>query len=227
MDIEQKFFNNNHLVAFLFKEGWIFTRILRGIRIDYKPYSQIGSVSATSTSGEIRLTDANGDDILYIDSVLPPRLIHCAIGFKPHFFKCYIKIPEDYGIMGVPPNILPPKPSDGDPQGSMDGIQSPYDAPTDYRELFIPPTIHITVNFYNPDSTAHEPLLNIKAKLYYLDILKPSIPAHRELIKAMVERKIDASFEVCGDPQNPMMFLDTYRDKWEVEPVSLKEVLKW
>lgn len=226
--IEEKFLENNNLLALEFREGWLFSRILRGTRIDYDRHGEVGRILTTATLDAKRFeTPAPAKDILYIEAVTPPSIIQAAIGISPSMIRAYIHHPEEGTVIGKPPNLDPASYQSGDTYGYISGRQSPYDDPSDFRELWITPQVHITAEWYNPDTYDHEPLINIKAKLYSLDIFNPNGDDYeKHMIRVMAQRKVPCAFESVGNPQNLLGYKEKYKTDWGVEPISIREAAR-
>jgi len=218
--ISEKFLNPNDLLAIKFDEGWIFTRVLAREPVMYKPFN-LSSVNATSHTDYGRLNDSSGNDVIYIDKATPPRILHGAIGIKPNSIRLYIRYPEGSDIIGKPPNVNPPTPSSGSDYGYLTGEESPYDEPTDYMELVIPPKIHLSFEYYNTDSIAHTPALNLQFMLYEVQLL-----TDKKLIQLIATRKIPCAFRICGTVYKQISYEQILRKDWKIDPLTLDEASK-
>jgi len=230
--IREKFLENNYLFALLFREGLVFGRTVKRRICVYKPWALIDSagnavdIAASSHAGEYRFRDPRNTnvDILYLDTATSagyPWILHGAFGIRPPKVRMYLRIPEGKEIPGKFPSLDPIKPASGDSVGYIDSELSPYEEPTDYSEIIIPPKVHIAAEYYNTDDTrAHQPVLNIMFAVYWFQPL--SVEKHRRLIGAIARREVPAAFLTVGVGDYPLE-LGGLRTEWEVEPLSIDE----
>ena len=234
--IVEKFLEPNFLAAWEFGEGWIFTRIIRRRICQAKPYRLVDSagadvdIPASSHQAELRFRDRRNpeNDILYLDTSTNmgyPIILHGAIGIRPSQISMYLRFPEGQSIPGKYLAIDPIRPSSGDEFGYIDYTKSPYEAPTDWVEIIIPPGQHLGAEYYNHDSTrAHQPVLNLLFALYHFQVLKP--PTHPDLISAIARRAVPAAFLTVGFGDRPLEMGDTLMKDWDIKPMSLNEAAK-
>ena len=223
--MEDKFLENNNLLALEFAEGFVFSRVLNKKDVSVHNYV-MPTITAGGSSTASRLNTDN-KDILYSSKLTPPRILHCGIGIKPYPIRLYTKYPEGASPMGKPLNLNPVTP--GADYGYIDESMSPLQHPTDANELFIPPNVHLSFEAYNPDSEAYTPVLNISAREYQLQIFNPypktPIPYFRKIISKMAERSVPTAFGTVGEQGQLISYTDLI-DKWITKPISIQEAVE-
>ena len=231
--IVEKFLEPNFLAALEFGEGWIFTRIIRRRTCQAKPYRLVDSagvdvdIAKSSHQAELRFRDRRNpeNDILYLDTSTNsgyPWILHGAIGIRPSQISCYLRFPEGQNMPSKFPEIDPIRPSSGDEFGYIDSTKSPYEAPTDFVEIVIPPGQHLGAEYFNHDSVrAHQPVLNLLFALYHFQVLKPA--THPKLISAIATRAVPATFLTVGWGDRPLDMGSTLQKDWDIKPISLDE----
>jgi len=234
--ITSKFLEPNYLFALQWREGFIFGRVLRRRICNYKPWSLIDAngssveISPSSHQAALRFRDprAPARDILYLDTTTNaglPWFFHGAFGIKPQQVYMYLRQPEGETIPGKFPNLNPIRPSQGDDFGYINSLNSPYEQPTDWVEVVIPPGMHLSAEFYNkdPDRTIR-PVLNILFALYWVELFKPE--THPDLIANIAARRYEgakAAFLTVGFGDYPENMGDILMKDWGVRPMSLDE----
>jgi hypothetical protein len=234
--ITSKFLQANHLLALRFQDGFIFTRILGREIKHFKPYNVIDPNGAAvdippqTASSQLRLRDPDDlrSSILFIPRTKPFRLLHVGIGIKPTPIKMYVRFPESEEAFGRFPNLSAIAPDRGVRTGYVSGLESPYEEPTDFLELFIPTSVELGFIFFNSDTTAtHQPVLNIIAADYELQILSPLKQPDASLIKKMAERRIPAAFGTVGPIEKPLSARTIRLDEvWQVSPITIDQALQ-
>jgi len=233
--IEEKFMENNYLFAMGFREGFIFGRTIRRRICKYKPWYLIDAngdaidiAPGYATQGNLRFRDprSSQNDILYLDDENDqglPWFMHGAIGIKPPQVYMYLRIPEAKDIPGRFPNIDPVVPSAGDRTGYISEIESPYENPTDYMEIIIPPKIHIAAEYYNHDSDQwnHRPAFNLTFCVYWFQAFDPV--KYPELVSAIARRKVPSDFFTAGVGRQPLDFDSGLEREWGVTTITLDE----
>jgi len=237
--ITEKFLQQNYLFAMAFSEGYVFGRVERRRICQYKPYYLIdkngNAIDITEGSYEsegcLRFRDPRNSqiDVLYLDEITDskgsPWFLHGAIGIKPQQVRMYYRFPEAKDIPGRFPNVDPISPTSGDNLGYVSGIQSPYENPSDFVELVIPPRIHICAEFYNMDSGDgvwnHRPCLNILFAVYWFQALSPQ--RHATLISKIARREVPAAFFSVGVGTDPIDYPSNYESEWGVTVLTLDE----
>jgi len=235
--IQKKFLQNNFLMALAFDEGYIFGRVVRRRICMYKPYQVIDSngtgidISEGSHAGPYRVRDPRNtnDDVLYLDEIMDrnfPWIIHGSIGIKPNTINVYMRYPEGQDIRGRFPNIDPIVPTSGDDVGYVSGIQSPFENPTDFQEIVIPPKVHVAFEYYNKESTpeglmSHRPVLNLMFAIYWFQPLRPN--THGLLISRIARGEVPAAFFNIGAGDKLLTYGSDYESQWGVTPLSLDE----
>jgi len=233
--IYTKFLNNNYLLAIEFREGFVFGRVIRRRICQYKPYKLIDAngnsvdISPSSHAGEYRFRDPRNvqNDILYLDSATNSGyawILHGAVGIRPEYVRLYLRIPEGKDIPGKFPAIDPVRPKSGDDVGYITSNESPYDMPTDFAEIVIPPMVHIGAEYYNTDTArSHRPVLNLLFCVYWMQILQPDV--HGKLISSIAARKLPAAFLTAGVGDEPMSVPTQVMREWAAKPMKLDEAI--
>ena len=234
--IVDKFLERNYLFAMEWKEGWIFGRVIRRRICQYKPWPLIDAagnavdIPASTHQSELRFRDPRNteNDILYLDSATNsgyPWFLHGSIGIRPQYIYMYLRMPEGREIPGKFPNIDPIQPSAGNNVGYISYHESPYDTPTDFIEIVIPPLTHIAAEYYNKDpDRAHQPVLNLLFALYWFQPLNPSV--HGKLISDIAARRVPAAFFTVGFGDTPLEMGSTLEREWGVRAMSLDDALR-
>ena len=239
--ITQKFLQNNYLMALGFREGFIFGRVIKRRICMYKPWSLIDANGnavdiaeySYAAQGCLRFRDPRNtqNDILYLDSETDqgyPWILHGAIGIKPNVIQCYLRYPEAQDIPGKFPNIDPIVPSAGDRTGYFNGLVSPYEYPSDFCEIVLPPKIHIGAEYYNREYevdglVAHRPTMNLLFSVYWFDALNKD--RHARLISKIAKREVPAAFFSIGLGDVPLTYGGDYERHWGVTALSLDEAI--
>jgi hypothetical protein len=231
--IEKKFLQNNQLFSLEFREGFIFGRTIRRRICQYKPWSLIDAngnavdIAASSTQVELRFRDPRNtvNDILYLDATTNaglPWFFHGSFGIKPQYVDMYLRYPEGDIIPGKFPNVDPIRPAAGDRISPINGLVSPYEQPTDYHEVIIPPLNRIGAEYYNQDANRnHQPIINILFCLYRVQLFRPGI--HDDLISSIALRRYPATFFTVGFGDHPQPIGEQTERDWMVTPMSLDE----
>jgi hypothetical protein len=231
--ITEKFLEPNYLAALEWGEGWIFTRIIRRRIVQAKPYRLVDSagndvdIPPSSAQPELRFRDRRNpeNDILYLDTTTDsgwPWILHGSIGIRPSQVSMYLRMPEGQIIPGRFPEIDPIRPSSGDEFGYIDYSKSPYEEPTDFVEIIIPPGQHLGAEYYNHDTVrSHQPVMNLLFALYHFQVLKPD--KHPKLISAIATRAVPAAFLTVGFGDKPLDMGSTLQKDWDIKPISLDE----
>ena len=234
--IEKKFLQNNYLFALEFREGFVFGRTLRHRITQYKPWPLLDSdevpidIPASSHQAEVRFRDrprGSENDILYLESTTKaglPWFLHGAFGLKPQYINMYLRFPEGDIIPGKFPNLSPIRPTSGDDISPLRSQVSPYEVPTDYAEVVIPPLEHIAAEYYNKDPYRnHTPVVNILFCLYWAQMFRAD--AHPSIIANIASRRYPASFLTVGFGDHPHPIGDDIIADWCVEPLTLDEAI--
>ena len=230
--IRRKFLQPNHLMALEFAEGWIFCRVVRRRICQYKPYPVIDGkgnaidVPPSSYKGAYHLLDPRNTakDIIFLDTATNsgyPWILHGSIGIKPEWIRVYPQFPAGQDYPGKFPNLDPIRPEDGDNFGYVSAAESPYEEPTDFVELVIPPGLKVQFSYYNTDADrSHQPVLNVLFAVYWFEILKPTNP----LVGKIARREVPAAFMTVGFGDTPVEFESVKRrEEWEARPIPLSE----
>jgi hypothetical protein len=206
----------NDLFALSFREGFIFGRVINRRICQWKPYPLISSSGADVDLGmhahqtELRFRDPRNpaNSILYLDastSVGWAWFFHGAIGIQPQYIQAYLRYPEGDVIPGKFPNIDPTRPAAGDMISPLNGLNSPYEQPTNYAEIVIQPKIELGCEYYNHDSHRnHQPVLNILFSLYWVQLFTRN--THPHLISDIAMKRYageKATFLTCGFGEHP------------------------
>lgn len=233
--ITEKLLQKNFLFAAEFREGFIFGRVVRRRNCIYKPYYLIDSagsavtIAKSTAQAEIRFRDPRNaaNEILYLYTSTNngyPWIMHGAIGMSPQWINAYPRFPEGKDIQGKFPNIDPIRPSSGDDTGYIDSRLSPYDDPTDWLEIVIPPGQHLGCEYYNKDSArGYQPKLNLLFSVYWFQAL--TTDKYSNLIKSIALRQVPAAFLTVGFGDVPLELGDTLTKDWGVTPMSLDEAI--
>lgn len=228
--IAERFLYPNYLLALQVREGFYFGRVIRRRICNYKPLELVNTsdadvdISASTYQSELRFRDPRdtSKDVLYLDKETDSGLAwfyHGAFGIAPSWIRMYLRYPEGDIIPGKFPNLNPTRPNQGDSFGYLNSTQSPYDQPTDYMEIVLPPKVHLGAEFYNCDADrAHQPVLNALFALYWVELFNES--KSPDLIRGIASRSLPASYLTCGFGDDAY---DTTPDEWDAEPLTLEE----
>ena len=237
--IEKKFLQTNQLFALEFREGFVFGRILRRRICQYKPYPVIDSngnavaILPLTAQAELRFRDPRNtqNDLLYLNNTTNsglPWFYHGAFGIKPQYINMYLRYPEAHDIPGKFAEADPIRPAVGDNISDINGINSPYEMPTDFVEVVIQPTVHLGVEYYNRDEARiHRPVLNILFSLYWAQLF--TAQTHPKLIGDIALKRYEganASFLRVGFGDQPQELGPSIQKDWNVTPMSLDEATR-
>mgnify|MGYP006293503581 CR=1 FL=1 len=215
--IEEKFLNIGDLFAMKFSDGLVFLEVTGWEQNRFSPYDEIGEIPANESSGFMNL-EYEGDDILYMDEN-NTKVIHAALGHSPSHFRRYTNYPEGQYRLRSIPNLSTPR--SGDDFGYIDGEDSPYGRPTDAEELFIPPGVHLDFDFYNADTKAHKPLVNIKMREYNVRALNPRRASEAKQIRRIVATGSPMPIVPAGGMDRQIDY--ELEESWGVRPISFNE----
>jgi len=233
--IEKKFLQNNLLFALEFREGFIFGRTIRRRICQWKPWPLIDAnaaaidIDANSHQAEIRFRDPRNpsNDISYLDATTNaglPWFYHGAFGIKPQQINMYLRFPEGDIIPGKFPNIDPIRPSSGDDISALKSQVSPYEVPTDYHEVVLPPVTRIAAEYFNKDADRNfQPVLNILFCLYWVQIFRPETSP--EMISSIALRRYPSTFLTVGVGDQPQPIGDQTEADWGIVPMTLDEAV--
>jgi len=216
--IDEKFLESGDLFVLKYSNGYKFFEVETWKTLKFRPYD-VGTVSAGSTQGFERLTDVNGDDILYVeqgDSVV----LHASIGMSPASVRRYTNFPESENRLRTIPNLPNPSARNGDDYGFVDGEDSPFSQPTDAEELFIPPNTHLDFAFHNPSPTRPvSPKLNIKMRGYQVNEIDPS--NRRNIVQRAMSPGSPIPVSTVGSSTNQKSLSGKV---WDVGPVPESQI---
>lgn len=221
--IEEKFLDRSELFGLRYKQGIVFFEVMDHEDTKFKPFSELEDIESGSAldGGFQQLQDSEGDDVLYLDKTDDrKKVIHAAIGHDPWQVRRYTRFPEDSGKLRSIPNLGITNVTD--PFSYVDGRDSPYEGPTDAEELVIPPGVHLSFDFYNPDTVDHEPLINIKMRKYQVRVLDPRGDSDEQAgVRKIIKTASPAPIYTVGGLDNATTF--NMSDEWGVDPVSMDE----
>jgi len=234
--IVRKLLQNNHIFALEFREGFLFGRVVHRRICQWKPWYLIDAtgtavdISASSAQAELRFRDPRNpqNSIPFLNTSTAagfPWFFHGAIGIKPQQVYMYLRYPEGQVIPGKFPNIDPTRPTSGDNTGFVNGVNSPYEEPTDWCEIIIQPSMHLGAEYYNKDDARnHQPCLNLLFALYWVQFFQPA--THAKQISDIALRRYEgarAAFLKVGFGDLPHDMGDTLIQDWKVAPMKLDE----
>lgn len=214
-NISEKFLDSGELFGIKYNQGIVFLEVVGWEQIKYAPYNRLSEATSQQATGFTRLEDADGDDILFVEKE-NTKVKHVGIGHAPAELRRYTNYPEGETRLRILENIG--SPSAGDDWGYVDGEDSPYGSPTDAEELWIPPGVHLDFNFYNTDTEAHTPVLNIKMREYNVRPLDPNNSKDASAIQRAVSPGSPIPIQPAGSPDRQIDF--TLRNQWETEPID-------
>lgn len=219
--IEQRWLLPNQFLGLQFAEGWVFLRVLAREFTRFRPYTQgIHNLSADGTQDFIELKDPvqTEEKILDVTEDFSDRIIyHAGIGIAPDIIRVYVEYPtgEDLGrILSTDPTRL------GDNKAYRTGMDSPYGAPTDAMEFFMPFTMTLALGFHNPDDRDHLPVLDIELMKYAIEVLRPEEAG--PTIGAIARGSVPARLFTLGRVERPFEFTNSLKKAWAVNPIPLK-----
>lgn len=218
--VDEKFLNRGFLFALEYRQGRVYLEVDGWEFKQYKPLV-LDSVTSQSAWGWSRLNEGNtqnNDDILFIEKG-KLKVLHTAIGVYPRTLRMYVRYPEQTQVLGDIPNISGATAGDGDNWAYVDGDDTPYDTPSDVRELFIPSGEHLDFNFYNPDNRDRTPRLNIRMREYDVNVLDPTDPVDKRVIVNKIERTgSGVPISPVGSKNRKAEF--ELGDSWSVRPLG-------
>jgi len=234
--ITEKFLENNHIFALIFREGFLFGRVVYRRIQQWKPWALIDTngdaidIDPLTFQAELRFRDPRNtaNDILYLNTSTNagwPWFYHGAFGIEPQQVNMYLRYPEGNVIPGKFPGVDPIRPQSGDPLGYLNSMNSPYEVPTDWVEVVIQPGVHIGAEFYNLDvERAHRPMFNILFALYWVEFFDKV--RHARQISDIALRRYEgarAAFLKVGFGDLPHDLGDKLSEDWKVKPMSIDE----
>lgn len=233
MPIVDKFLHPNYLFALEFQQGFVFGRVIRRRACLYKPYYLIDqngnavSIGPLSAQAELQFRDPRNtaNSIPYLGQTINsgyPWIMHGSFGISPQYINAYPRMPAGKDISGHFPNLDPTRPSAGDNTGFVNGLLSPYDEPTDWLEIVIPPMQQLGCEYYNKDTyRTFQPKLNLHFCTYWFQVLNP--PRFNRLISAIAMRQVPCAFHKVGFGDQPLDIGANVQKDWEANPMDLDE----
>jgi hypothetical protein len=221
--IDEKFLDRRDFFGLKFRDGYVFFEIEDWELIQYKPYTQLSTVTSRSNLGSTRLEDSAGDDILHM-SGNKEKIIHGSIGIDPAMMRMYTKYPEDSGTKGTWPNLTSPSSNNGNDYGYVNGQDSPFEQPTQDAELFIPPEVHLSFDFYNTDNNDdRQPVLNLRFREYDVNILNPDNSRDKRVITDRIMTPgSPVPIAPAGAISSKMSF--NLEREWGVQAITRKQI---
>ena len=213
--IDEKFHDTGDLFGLRYNGGLVFLEVLSWSEIKFSPYNLIEEIPPGSRSEYDRLDDEDGDDILYNER-REKLVTHASIGQSPSPLRRYTNYPEGENRLRRIKNIGTP--TAGDDFGYVDGEQSPFEAPTDVEELYIPPGQHLDFAFYNPTNRSVDPVLNIKMRQYTVRPLDPNNSSDVDGIRRIVATGSPMPIANVGDMNRQARY--QLEEHWGVEPIT-------
>jgi hypothetical protein len=233
--IVDKFLHKNYLFALEFQEGLVFGRVVRRRPCQWRPYKLIDvngtavTISAATAQAELQFRDSRNtqNDILYLSQSSNsgyPWLLYGSFGLKPQYINAYPRFPAGKDLSGRFPNVDPIRPSAGDDTGYLNSLNSPYDEPSDWLEIVIPPGQHLSVEYYNKDAArAYQPVLNLQFCVYWFQPLTP--PRFSRLISMIALRQVPAALLTVGFGDVPLDFGSVLTKDWNATPLPLDQAI--
>jgi hypothetical protein len=265
--ITDRFFKPNDYVGLRFQRGTVFVRIDSVEILEYSPYNvadeantaiTLDEQEASSTEITPRDPRAAAKEILGGGDLLgtPPgyeegmgQFLHGAVGVFPNNMRVYIRAPAKGSgrLAGEFPGLAAPN-IGGDSLAKMDGSDSPYSQPTNFREIVLVPGMSWSISYFNNEPTSltgqaydeEQPILKLLFARYACEILRPSLdPAQtnfaddfaqekarrdNRLIRGLVSGRIPNSPNVrfeyltVGTGFAPVAFGGNVKD-WKVSPI--------
>lgn len=221
--IDEKFLSRRDLFALEFTEGLVFLEVRDWEFLQYRPYDGVDTISAQSSKGETILQDGNGDEIVYMDKGVE-KVLHGSIGVYPNTMRMYTRYPEGSKKLGTWPNLNTASSSSGDDYGFISGEDSPYKTPTDELELFVPPGVEISHEFFNPEDRPREPKLNLRFRKYKINALDWNNDGHKKSIKRILSPGSPMPIAPVGTFDNKYSY--DLQDTWGVRPMPRSQAFK-
>lgn len=218
--IDDNFLNHRELFALEYREGMVFLEVQDWEFVQYRPYSGVGTVGSEESSGFVRLDDGNRD-ILHIEKG-EEKVLHGSVGIYPNNFRQYTRYPEGGPKSGTWPNLQSPSSGNGDDYGYVSGNDSPYSEPTEEGELFIPPGVHLSFDFFNTGVEDRTPKLNLRFREYDVNILDPFENKHQNAIRRIIQPGSPMPIVTVGTMGNRYSY--DLQDSWGVQPMSYDQL---
>lgn len=221
--IDNKFHDKSNLFGLQFREGVVFLAVRNFEELKIRPYTGLSDIDSESTLADYqRIEDDDSDDMLKVPIDESDKVKHVSIGHKPYFLRRYTNYPAGENRLRKLPNIDKPVASNGDNFGYVDGVDSPYENPTDAEELYIPPGEEVDFNYYNPDPDEnHQPVLSVKMRIYKVDILQPTRDDDMKNIRRVAKPGSAPPIMPVGSLDFQSSF-NNLSEKWDVEPMPIE-----
>lgn len=198
--IKDLFLRENYLLALNFPvDGIVPLRVLAREFVEYK-YQAVsasgegartttGTVAADTQVDAARLTLSTFN----LDNVL--RVLDCNhvyqvfMGIRPSAIRRYLYYPleKSRGNLDVKPVFSK------SPFGYIDGFESPYDAPSEQSEIWIPKNIDVGFSWYNPLTAAAQIDLNILIVDYLVKVVRDA-----DIVEDVIRGKTPARIATLG-----------------------------
>jgi len=216
--IEEKFHNVGDLFGLRFSSGIVFLEVTGWTEVKYSPYTGFDPIPPGQGTDYQRLEDDESEDIIYVEQK-EKKVIHGAIGHSPPSLRRYTNYPEDENRLRSLQNIGAP--SSGDNYGFVDGNDSPFNAPTDFEELYIPPGVHLNFSYFNPTNETKDLKLNMKVREYNVRPLEPGNSADANAIRRIVNPGSPIPIANAGSPDSQARY--TIEEHWGVPAISYNQ----
>jgi len=198
--IEGLYLKENYLLGLNFPvNGIVPLRVLAQETVIYKyqavtetnegTLTTTGTIAAATQEDPTRLTLS----VSNLDNVL--RVLDCNhiyqvfMGIKPSAIRRYLYYPleKSRGNLDVKPIFSKA------PFGFIDGFESPYNAPSEKTEIWIPQNIDVGFSWYNPLSSAEQIDIQLLIKKYQVTVIRDG-----DTVEAMIRGKVPARIATVG-----------------------------
>lgn len=198
--INHLFLRDNFLLGLNFtRDGIVPLRVLgrEMIVYEYPAISKTNEGSRTTTGTVAADTFVSSSRLTFseynIDNAL--RVLDCNhvyqvfMGIKPSAIRQYLYYPSESSRRGLDVKPIFSK----SPYGYLDGFESPYNAPSEQSEIFIPKGIDIGFAWYNPLSVAKQIDLNLLVVKYLVKVVRDG-----DIVESMIKGKTPARIATVG-----------------------------
>ncbi len=221
------FMKEGYLLASIFKDTTMFTRIVRAEFTPYNPFP----VSSTAIPASGSLNDVelilSEHKLLTIDNVEDPiSILDVQFGI-PSGIRMFRHYPSSEPLRGNPYNF--PTPTVNSDYGYWDSTTSPFATPTEESEMYFYPIIMSRFSFKNTTTAAITLTLNMQINQCYGKLLSPNNEEDmrfiRETIHEWYKNPTSQIFRIDKVGGNTFEAGMPIKLKEVVENISLQDVL--
>ncbi len=201
------------------KIDWIWYRVLDREYKNATPYTKsFNAIAKQGGTTTFALLKDGDDEVLDVGDDFGDRIIyHAGLGIKPvtNDLRVYSQFPQGtdlHGLLGgFDPLIV------GNDFGYVTSLDSPFDAPTEALEFWVPWNYTVAFAFSNEERVAESgmfPSINVSMMAYLFEVLWPNQDKETDLLLSQMARGTKkCRYKVIGSVADPAQITSSYLEK--------------